>query len=57
MMKADRRPARRRRATSSTLALFVAFAAYALPAAQPAARKVLTVEDYTKDEKTDAGDK
>ena len=48
-MNAVRTPTRRRhRMASSTLALLVAFAAYALPAAQPAARKALTVEDYTK---------
>src|SRR5262245_30675646 len=49
MIKAGRRPTRpSSRMAPSLLALFVAFAAYALPAAQPAAKKVLTVEDYTK---------
>jgi hypothetical protein len=48
MMNRSRKPALRRRITSSTLALVVAFAAYAIPAAQPAARRVLGVEDYTK---------
>jgi dipeptidyl aminopeptidase/acylaminoacyl peptidase len=48
MMNRSRKPALRRRITSSTLALLVAFAAYAIPAAQPATRKVLGVEDYTK---------
>ena len=48
-MNAVRTPTHRPlRMASSTLALLVAFAAYALPAAQPAARKALTVEDYTK---------
>ena len=48
-MNAVKTPTRRRhRVASSTLALLVAFAAYALPAAQPAAKKALTVEDYTK---------
>ena len=48
-MNAVKTPTRRRhRVASSTLVLLVAFAAYALPAAQPAAKKALTVEDYTK---------
>ncbi|HSC27894.1 MAG TPA: prolyl oligopeptidase family serine peptidase [Vicinamibacterales bacterium] len=39
---------RSRRIVSSTLALLIAFAAYALPTAQSAPKKALTIDDYTK---------
>ena len=44
MMNRSRKPALRRRITSSTVALVVAFAAYAIPAAQPAAMETWLLE-------------